>query len=182
MSHDKTDEVVAFLRRNGGRGTGWFHKHHDPKPLDASALASLTLPDGRPLPPSLSTWLAFDATWFDLVTGAPPRLAARPLRDILMGWAKAASSALPEGYEDPYPMTDEQVVQAWIDLLPAPEMADALAIELPPADQDHILLFHRADRSGEYPILGCHKRYEFWFKYDSFGAFLAHYFGVAEPD
>ncbi|MDC3955517.1 hypothetical protein [Polyangium jinanense] len=181
MSRDKTDEVVEHLRRNGGRAKLWFGEFRDPKPLDASALSSLTLPDGRPLPPSLSTWLAYDATWFGLLPGSPPRLAAKPLRDILMDWAIASARAMPEGYEDPYPMTNEQVVESWIELLPDPAMADALAIELPGGDQDHILLFHRAHRDGEYPILGCHKRFEFWFKYESFGDFLAHYFGLTDP-
>lgn len=182
MSQSKAEEVVAYLRQSGGGWRGFYHEHRDPRPLDAAALASLTLPDRRPLPPSLSTWLAFDASWFNLVVGSPPRLNAKPLRDILMDWAQAAASTVPEGYVDPYPMTDEQVVKAWIELLPDAAMADALAIALPAADQDHILLFHREGRDGEHSILGCHKRFEFWFKYDSFGDFLAHYFGLSQPD
>lgn len=34
-----------------------------PEPLDAATLDRLTFPSGRPLPPSLRRWLAFDASW-----------------------------------------------------------------------------------------------------------------------
>lgn len=35
----------------------------DPQPIPADVLARLTFPSGRPLPPSLRRWLAFDASW-----------------------------------------------------------------------------------------------------------------------
>lgn len=34
-----------------------------PQPLPAAALERLTFPGGKPLPPSLRRWLAFDASW-----------------------------------------------------------------------------------------------------------------------
>jgi hypothetical protein len=35
----------------------------DPNPLAPEVIARLTFPSGRPLPPSLRRWLAFDASW-----------------------------------------------------------------------------------------------------------------------
>ena len=35
----------------------------DPRPIPDDVLAQLTFPSGRPLPPSLRRWLAFDASW-----------------------------------------------------------------------------------------------------------------------
>jgi hypothetical protein len=35
----------------------------DPKPLAPEVVARLTFPSGKPLPPSLARWLAFDAGW-----------------------------------------------------------------------------------------------------------------------
>src|SRR5262245_8699874 len=63
---------------------GW-HVLKEPRPMPAERLADLTFPSGKPLPPSLRAWLAFDTSWlaefgwFD-DSGA---LAPRSLVDIL---------------------------------------------------------------------------------------------------
>nr|BDT31018.1 hypothetical protein MFMH1_06870 [Myxococcus sp. MH1] len=179
MNLSATKQVIEHLVQHGGRGKGWFHQHQDPRPLDAQSINALTLPDARPLPPSLREWLAFDASWFRLAKGTPPELEVRPLRDILTGWSRAMTKHAPAAES----FTEEQLVQAWVDLLPDPTMVNALALELlPSGSQEHLLLFHKANRRGEYPVLGCHNRFEFWLKYKSFGDYLSHYFGLSEPD
>jgi hypothetical protein len=61
--------VVDKVRREGwaalrlgqpGEGPAYGRSF---SPLPAEVLATLTLPNGAPLPPSLRTWLAFDAAW-----------------------------------------------------------------------------------------------------------------------
>jgi hypothetical protein len=51
---------------NGKRPLGWHRWEHPlgaPHPLPAEMIARLTFPSGKPLPPSLQRWLAFDANW-----------------------------------------------------------------------------------------------------------------------
>jgi hypothetical protein len=60
-----------------------------PRPLPAELLDSLTLAGGKPLPPSLSRWLAFDAVWLELFADLD-HLVLRPYRlSELMGPAFA---------------------------------------------------------------------------------------------
>lgn len=62
---------------------------HRPRPLRASALASLRLPDGAPLSGDLAAWLAYDGSSVPLVRGATKPTwalaAAEPLRPLLQG-------------------------------------------------------------------------------------------------
>jgi hypothetical protein len=52
----------------------------DPKPLAPEVIARLTFPSGRPLPPSLKRWLAFDASWLsDLGWFSLPASPSEPL-------------------------------------------------------------------------------------------------------
>ncbi|PTL78813.1 hypothetical protein [Vitiosangium sp. GDMCC 1.1324] len=179
MSMNETQRVIEHLRRNGGRGKGWYWEHQDPRPLDEKTLASLPLPDGRPLPPSLEEWLRFDTSWFKLTTGEPPRLNTRLLRDMFREWAEPmANSGAPEESG-----TVEQWVQGWTGNLPNPAMADAHALKLPPSgSQEHFLVFHRTGRSLECPVLGFASQFEFWVKYKDFGEYLSHYFGLSKKD
>lgn len=67
-------------------------------PLAPRALERLTLPSGKPLPPSLKRWLAFDASWLAqfgwLNSLDEPRLTPRRLDEVVAdgleypGWAK----------------------------------------------------------------------------------------------
>ncbi len=60
---------------------------HEPRPMPADRLATLTFPSGKLLPPSLRCWLAFDMSWlgefgwFD----AEGRLTPRSLDAIVAG-------------------------------------------------------------------------------------------------
>ena len=47
----------------------------DPKPLAPEVIAQMTFPSGRPLPPSLKRWLAFDAGWLPDLGWFSSRLA-----------------------------------------------------------------------------------------------------------
>lgn len=67
-----------------------------PRPLTPEADASFVLPSGKPLPPSVRRWLAFDASWlaqFDWLTPLG-QLTPHRLEDVVAdglgypGWAK----------------------------------------------------------------------------------------------
>ncbi|WAS91761.1 hypothetical protein [Nannocystis punicea] len=165
------DDVIRRLHSEGDVGKAWFHVHRDPRPLEREPLARLRLDDGSAPPEELTTWLAYDAAWFPLLDpSAPqdaPRLALRPLREILGRWAGAP--------EDGPGDAAEQLLAAWIDLLPESDLVDAVALELPRSGSQEHLLVLRPGR--ELRVLGCHQGYEFWWKYDGFAQFLAHYFG-----
>ena len=70
----------------------------EPRPLAPTAVERLRLPNGKPLPPSLLRWLAFDASWlaqFGWLTSLDePRLTPRRLEEVVAdgleyrGWAK----------------------------------------------------------------------------------------------
>lgn len=183
MSLSNTKKVIEHLRQHGGQGKGWYHAYKDPRPLDEQALASLRLPDGRPLPPSLHEWLGFDASWFGLMTDTQPRrLKLVPFRDLLRDQTRAVTNS-PHGQEVPAEeaFSEEQMVQAWVDLLPDPAMADAPAVELPPSgSQQHFFVFSPTHKGGEAPILGFASSFEFWVKYPNFGEYLSHYFGLSK--
>ena len=53
---------------------------------------------------------------------------------------------------------------------------------LPTTRRRRELIFDGQDRNGEYSIVGCERRYEFWTKYETFADYLAHYFGLWSPD
>jgi len=55
-----------------------------PRPLDAAQIALLTMPDGRDIPPSLATWLAYDTLpIFEDGNPAAPRLAWRSFVEMM---------------------------------------------------------------------------------------------------
>lgn len=68
------DRVIARVRADGWEALSieprsvddtWPAHPHDVRPLDPAVLATLTLPSGAALPPSLAAWLAFDAGWLE---------------------------------------------------------------------------------------------------------------------
>ncbi|MFD9124618.1 hypothetical protein [Kitasatospora sp. NPDC059571] len=56
------DQVIEIVGRDGWDTTD-APDIDTAVPLPPDVLDALTLPDGRPLPPSLRRWLAFDASW-----------------------------------------------------------------------------------------------------------------------
>lgn len=62
------EKVIAKIRKEGAlpsAATIQHPKRTKPEPADAESLASLQLGEA-PLPPSMRTWLAFDAKWLPL--------------------------------------------------------------------------------------------------------------------
>jgi hypothetical protein len=59
------DLAIASVRRNPRPIAGFCGDYPlvDPHPLSAEVLERLTFPSGKPLPPSLTRWLTFDASW-----------------------------------------------------------------------------------------------------------------------
>jgi hypothetical protein len=82
------DQAIALLEVDPARlrdFCGW-HVLRQPEPLPAEVLADLTFPSGKPLPPSLKRWLAFDASWlagFGWFDESRTRLTPRPLLEIV---------------------------------------------------------------------------------------------------
>jgi hypothetical protein len=77
------EQVIAAIEASGGVLGGCGLAYHPATPLPADELAGLALPDGRPLPPSLARFLAYDATYLGVVEGAPPRLAFRTFHAMM---------------------------------------------------------------------------------------------------
>ncbi|WP_371502007.1 hypothetical protein OG871_33705 [Kitasatospora sp. NBC_00374] len=89
------DLVVATVRQDGWASCD-APMPDRPVPLPAEVLDKLRLPGGRPLPPSLRRWLAFDASWLAGLGWYPdpaaPDLAGLPLQaatDLLYGFGSA---------------------------------------------------------------------------------------------
>jgi hypothetical protein len=59
------DLAIASVRRNPRPIAGFCGDYPlvEPHPLPAEVIERLAFPSGKPLPPSLKRWLAFDASW-----------------------------------------------------------------------------------------------------------------------
>jgi hypothetical protein len=59
--------VIERVRRNPRPIAGFCGDYPltRPQPMPPETLASLTFPSGKPLPPSLRRWLAFDTSWLE---------------------------------------------------------------------------------------------------------------------
>ncbi|MFF2198824.1 hypothetical protein [Streptomyces sp. NPDC058157] len=111
----------------------------EPVPLAPGALDRLTLPGGRPLPPSLRRWLAFDASWLADVgwyeDPAAPVLGDRGLRETAQGMYGSGDGMA-------------GMFGAFEELLPA--------VCLPlvgGCDSRRLLYLGAPDSTGEYPVL-----------------------------
>lgn len=166
-------KVIARLRAEGNVAKAWFDTYERPRPLTAEQIAAVRAPDGSTPPSEISEWLAYDATWIPLLEkNDATRLAATPLRAILE--ARAGTTRRPKS------MKAEALAAIWINMLPEPELADALVVELPMSgSQEHFLVLRKGKTAR---VLGFHNQSEFWWKYKSFGAYLSHYFGYEDPD
>jgi hypothetical protein len=109
-----------------------------PQALMPEAIAALALPSGKPLPPSLLRWLAFDATWlvqFDWLAALDhPRLTPRRLEDVV------ADGLEYRGWAEHYARLGDRFDECFL---------------LPPFGEEtcRILVASEPDEWGEYPIL-----------------------------
>jgi hypothetical protein len=127
-----------------------------PRPLSPRQLATLTLPGGRPLPPSLRAWLAFDTEWF-FTSPEAPMWREEKVSAILRRMWDLPDDAL----EDELAEVDERFPAGGL-LLPQS------------AKQQHILYLGQVDEDGEHPIVAFEDTPEgAWVKFAGFDAFVA---------
>jgi hypothetical protein len=179
-------DVIDRLRAQGNVGkAGFLHAYENPKRLPSKLLAALRLPKGEPLPADLAEWLRYDASWFKLLKKDQKAFRSRPLRKLLESWLKQMRESddedVEEELEELIELVGDDPLAYWLKSLPEPTLADVHAIVVPTAgDQEHLLMLEPGRKSLR--VLGCHKRIEFWWKYDSFAAYLAHHFGFEDPE
>ena len=178
-------EVIEQLRAQGDVAKAGFHLEYEkPKPLPANALAALRLPGSEPVPADIAEWLRYDASWLRLLKKGDKAFRSKPLRQLLEKWLQKMRDSddedVQEELEELVELVGDDVLAHWLGILPDPALADVHAVEIPTAgDQEHLLMLEPGRKSLR--VLGCHKRIEFWWKYDSFAAYLAHHFGFEDP-
>ena len=152
--------VISKLRTDGG-GSGFGCDAYDkPRPLAADKLAKLTLPGGKPLSPSLRTWLAFAGSW-----GVPVMNRGALQHEAVSEIVARIFDAKPSDYQEYFDAVDAEYPAGGV-VLPQS------------ASQAHVLYLGVTDDAGEHPILGFEIAEGGWVKYPSFASFLADYFGV----
>ncbi len=129
-------------------------------------------------------WLKYDASWFPLLKKGQNAFRSAPLHEILEKWLdemqKSDDEDVEEELEEIVELVGDDVLGHWLKNLPDPSLSGVHAVELPTAgSQEHLLMLEPGRKSLR--VLGCDKRIEFWWKYESFTAYLAHYFGFKDP-
>ena len=174
-------QVIDRVSGNPQLLSDHYHQHvlRRPKPLPATVLDTLTFPSGKPLPPSLRRWLAFDASWlaglgwFDPLRTA---LTPRPLGQIAEAEYGAVFASYgedaPEDYRfDPISLwhrTDRYFPECF--LLP-----DG-------SDSRRVFAVTEPDAHGEYPVLVTDIDDEMYLAvmYPGFDVYLAERTGVVD--
>lgn len=105
----------------------------DPRPLTPAQIAELTMPNGRPLPPSLARFLAFDGPYLRVLEHDGTRLAFRSFLDMMR-----------EQFDD---ATAEQ----YADLARA--LPGQCLVVPGGSDSRRFMYVGEADEYGEYPVL-----------------------------
>jgi hypothetical protein len=134
-----TVRVIETVRRDPGASALEYQQvpwvaGGIPTPVDEARLAGLAFPSGRPLSPSLRTWLAFDSTllerygWFDADGGLSPR----PIDEL-------ARAELGEMWGKEFAPLADRFPECF--LLPGG------------SDSRRVLAVTEPDELGEYPVL-----------------------------
>jgi hypothetical protein len=119
-----------------------------PRPLAPEVLVGLTFPSGKPLPLSLTRWLAFDASWLQslgwFASLEPPVFAPRPLSQIADAdygpkWRNIVAIAGLEGDLNYYTAFDPMFPECFL----LPEGTESR----------RIFAVTEPDAQGEYPVL-----------------------------
>lgn len=110
-----------------------------PKPLPASKIAALTLANGRPLPPSLAAWFAYDSAW------QPFRIDDKTNRLVPSRFSDLLAALLPE-LAEPYAFLGEQIFPGDCYPVLVPSLCD---------EQTILFLYEPATGAdGEPPVAG----------------------------
>ena len=143
-----------------------------PRPINDAERAAIATTNVK-LPKSMEAWLAFDAPSMDLFDSDGNATAITTLNGFLSAEMEEVMGELPEELRGEMEGGFEWMLGDYL------KVADKPAIVLPPsASQAHILVL---DGSDEPPVLGYEKE-EFWEKYPSFGACVAHIIGNRDYD
>jgi hypothetical protein len=107
---------------------------HEPRPMPADRLASLTFPSGKPLPPSLRRWLAFDMSWL-----------------AEFGWFDAAGNFTPRTLDA---IVTDEFEELWGQMYEPVAARTGECFLLPGgSDSRRIFAVTEPDSTGEYPVL-----------------------------
>lgn len=171
------DRVVAHLRTSpellrdfDGRGVPGM-----PVPMSSDVLAAMSFPSGRPLPPSLRRWLAFDAGWLaeggwltDDLTAFTPRALSEIVREEY-------------GYE-PEDLGDGTQLDATSAWQPLDELFSECFLLPGGSDSRRVLAVTEPDAWSEYPVLATDNDEDDWLgvMYPGLDVFLAELVGVIE--
>lgn len=145
---DLIDLVIERVREDPYCISGFCGDHPlpQPRPLSPEVIERLTFPGGRPLPPSLKRWLAFDAGWLEsfgwFSSLEPPIFSPRTVGQIAdeeFDHDQIAELAGVEGDLDFYAPLDERLPECFL----LPEGTDSR----------RIFAVTEPDALGEYPVL-----------------------------
>lgn len=112
------DQIIAAVK--AGEGS---EKIAAPKGVPESELVDLTFGDGKPLPPSLLRWLAFDRTWLEKELGVSNILKTLQEGDTL---ADVVGDGVPEEGEEAFEELVERMPGAAVPLDRGSDSARAL--------------------------------------------------------
>lgn len=132
VARDVIREITASKKPISALGRGV-----KPAPLPEEVIAGLRFPNGKPLPPSLLAWLAFDAAWVDLFDDLKnPLFSPMTLIEALaQGFDEWLPDQFPQGFKTPAKLRGE--------FYPLPRSGDQVLY----------LYVGEADSRGEYPVL-----------------------------
>ncbi len=135
------ERVVAAVRRDGWQSCD-EPMPADPVPLPPELIDALRLPGGRPLPPSLRRWLAYDSAWLSALGWYPD-----PAAPALDGRALSDTTDLLYGFDGAEAVWSQMFTE-FETLLPGRCFPLAGG-----SDSRRLLYVGEPDSLGEYPVL-----------------------------
>jgi hypothetical protein len=133
---DLIEAVIARVQADPTAIAGFCGDHplQTPAPVPADRLATLTFPSGKPLPPSLRRWLAFDAGWL-----------------AEFGWFDADGHFTPRQLDE---IVSAEFEPIWGEMYqPLAERTGECFLLPGGSDSRRIFAVTEPDSRGEYPVL-----------------------------